>query len=178
MNYVPDSHLVPPIRQYPDMLLREVCRSTVDDDLPWIKSNLVPKLFQLAVAAGGIGLSAPQVGHAVRVFCFYDDDDNLRIAINPVVETEGELVRIQEGCLSLGRLRTFVDRPGIVKMSALDEYGESYILEVEGRSARVIQHENDHLDGRLIVDHGLDLPLLSTIRERQPSPSRWGYARS
>jgi len=106
-----------------------------------------------AMAGKGIGLAGPQVASPLRVFVTDVEGDKPRIFINPeIVLTSQELVTIEEGCLSLPRLYIDVIRPEFVRVQAWNEKGRPFTVETDGLLARVIQHENDHLDGVLFID--------------------------
>ncbi len=116
-------------------------------------------------AAPGVGLAAPQLGISKRLFIVdvaTDDEEpsDLRVFINPeIVATEGETV-FNEGCLSFPGIREDIDRAERVTVKAVDKDGKPFELEAEGLLAIAIQHENDHLDGELMIDH------LSVLRRR------------
>jgi peptide deformylase len=120
----------------------------VDDEV----RCLVDDLFETMEAAHGVGLAANQVGVARRVAVV--DAEGQRFAmINPVIiEAEGRTTA-EEGCLSIPEIFGDVTRPERVVLDALDRDGKPFRLEVEGLVARAIQHELDHLDGILFLDH-------------------------
>ena len=120
----------------------------VDDEV----RRLVDDLFETMEAAHGVGLAANQVGVARRVAVV--DADGQRFAmINPViVEAEGRTTA-EEGCLSIPEIFGDVTRPERVVLEALDRDGKPFRLEADGLAARAIQHEIDHLDGILFLDH-------------------------
>jgi len=135
--------------------------NTVDDEV----RRLVADLFETMDAAKGVGLAANQVGVARRV-AVVDAEGDRFVMIDPViVETEGRATA-EEGCLSIPDIYGDVTRPERVVLEALDENGTSYRKEATGLAARAIQHEIDHLDGILFLDH------LSLIK-RQMLLSRW-----
>jgi peptide deformylase len=103
----------------------------------------------------GVGLAGTQLGILRRVLVFQPSNDAQPTAlINPEVEwTSDELVLAEEGCLSLPRVSMDVERPLHATFSGLDLDAEPVILEASGLEARVLQHEIDHLDGVLILDH-------------------------
>ena len=103
--------------------------------------------------ANGVGLAAPQVGILKRIFVIDVDDENgTMVFINPeILETKGSQCG-EEGCLSVPGEFSEVERPNYVKVKALNEKGEEFILEGEGLLARAVLHENDHLNGVLYVD--------------------------
>lgn len=113
---------------------------------------LIADMFQTMHAADGIGLAAPQVGRKERV-CVVEVDDAPYALVNPeIVEREG-LERAEEGCLSIPEIFGDVDRSERVIVRALDADGKALELEATGLLARCIQHEIDHLDGRLFIDY-------------------------
>jgi len=102
---------------------------------------------------GGLGLAAPQIGEPVRIFVFHDERDGALVtAIDPeIVKAEGEVVDV-EGCLSLRRLYGDVGRPQRLAVKARTPAGKRMTLTGEDLTARILQHEIDHLDGTLFVD--------------------------
>jgi peptide deformylase len=134
---------------------------TVDDEV----RRLVEDMFETMDAAKGIGLAANQVGVSRRVAVVDVDGDRFAM-INPrIMETEGRAVA-EEGCLSIPEIYGDVTRPDRVVIEALDSAGNRYRKEATGLKARAIQHEIDHLDGILFLDH------LSLIK-RQMLLARW-----
>jgi peptide deformylase len=125
------------------------------DELPAVTDEtrrFIEDLFETMDAAHGVGLAANQVGVAQRVAVI--DADGTRIAlVNPrVVAASGRATK-EEGCLSIPDIYADVTRPAQVTLEALDQHGAPYRLEAEGLLARAIQHEIDHLDGILFLDH-------------------------
>ena len=121
---------------------------TVDDEI----RRLVADLFETMDAARGVGLAANQVGVARRV-AVVDADGDRFVMIDPtIVETEGRSTA-EEGCLSIPDFYGDVTRPERVIIEALDQDGTRYRKEATGLKARAIQHEIDHLDGILFLDH-------------------------
>ena len=114
--------------------------------------QLIDDLFETMDAAKGVGLAANQVGVARRVAVVGVDDTRIAM-VNPVlVDAEGR-DRAEEGCLSIPEAYGEVVRPAKVVLEATDQSGRPYRLEAEGLLARAIQHEIDHLDGILFIDH-------------------------
>jgi len=102
----------------------------------------------------GVGLAAPQVGLAQRLFVTLAKDDEPRIFINPIITaTSEEFGDYEEGCLSIPGIYADVTRPLALSVQAWNEKGKPFSLEAEGLLARVIQHEFDHLNGVLFIDH-------------------------
>jgi peptide deformylase len=124
----------------------------VDDEV----RRLVDDLFETMRAARGVGLAANQVGVARRVAVvdIGEEDPPPLVLINPVIvewSTEAEVA--EEGCLSIPEIFGDVKRPERVVVEALDRDGTPFRAEVEGYKARAVQHEIDHLDGILFLDH-------------------------
>ena len=155
--------MIRPILCYPDKRLRDPGKEVVkfDDEL----HQLIDDMAETMYAAPGVGLAAPQIGVSKRLFIIDvatgdDEPSDLRVFINPeIVETEGDTT-FSEGCLSFPGLHEDIDRAERVKVRALDQNGETFELEADGLLAIAIQHENDHLDGKLMIDH------LSVLRRR------------
>jgi peptide deformylase len=138
------------VRQYGDPVLRMRANEVeaFDEEL----AHLVERMIGLMHDADGIGLAATQIGVLRRLFVFHDDGED-RVVVNPVLTaTAGPAGSDEEGCLSLGPVRMPVERPLEVTLDGVDQHGEPLHLELQGLSARVVQHEIDHLDGTLIID--------------------------
>ena len=120
----------------------------VDEDV----RRLVDDMFETMDAAHGVGLAANQVGIARRVAVVDADGDRFAMIDPVVVETEGSSTA-EEGCLSIPEIYADVTRPERVVIEALDREGNRYRREATGLKARAIQHEIDHLDGILFLDH-------------------------
>ena len=139
------------IRQFPDTALRLRANEVgeFDDDL----RRLAARMQVLMQEASGVGLAATQVGVLRRLFVFQPGDEEPQAVVNPViVEQSDELETDEEGCLSLGPVRVPVERHVAVTLAGQDVDGAELQLELEGLSARVVQHELDHLEGTLIID--------------------------
>jgi peptide deformylase len=135
--------------------------NVVDDDV----RQLIEDMLETMDAARGIGLAANQVGVAKRVAVVDVDGDRFAL-INPrILESEGRDVA-EEGCLSIPDIYADVARPDRIVVEALDASGTPYRKEATGLKARAIQHEIDHLDGILFLDH------LSLIK-RQMLMAKW-----
>jgi peptide deformylase len=131
-------------------VLREHARDVTEFDRGLRK--LAKRMIRTMHDAPGVGLAAPQVGVLQRMLV-YDVDDDPHVLVNPVLdEFSDDTEEADEGCLSVPGVTMPVQRPLSVRVRALDEYGEPVDFRAEGFEARVIQHENDHLDGVLIVD--------------------------
>lgn len=142
-----------PILTYPDERLRTIAEpvKTVDDST----RTLVQDMFETMYDANGIGLAATQVNvhQQVIVMDLSEDRNEPRVLINPTItEKDGEQT-YDEGCLSVPEYYAPVKRAESIKLTALDEQGEIYQLEAEGLLAVCIQHEIDHLLGKVFVDY-------------------------
>lgn len=151
------------ILHYPDKRLREVAKPVTRFDAEL--STLLADMAETMYAAPGVGLAAPQIGVSLRVFIIDvavgdDQPSELRTFVNPeLVETVGE-IEYEEGCLSFPGVHEQIERAERVTVRAQDGSGKPFELEADGLLAIAIQHENDHLDGKLMVDH------LSLLRRR------------
>ena len=137
-------------------VLREHCRPLDPAADGELLKTLIRDMKRILAAQDGLGLAGPQVGEAVRVF-IAGEETGLPLAghtvfINPVIELCGPVVRGEEGCLSFPGIYADVDRSQGVVVRALDTNWEPFELSLTGLAARLVQHENDHLDGILLVD--------------------------
>jgi peptide deformylase len=152
-----------PILHYPDKRLRIPGEPVTRFDAEL--RALVDDMAETMYAAPGVGLAAPQIGVPLRLFVIdvaISDDapSELRTFINPqIAQTLGER-SYEEGCLSFPGIHEQVKRADRVKVKAQDVDGNHFELEADGLLSIAIQHENDHLDGKLMVDH------LSLLRRR------------
>lgn len=144
-----------PIIHLPDPILRTVSSPVerVDDDL----RRLIADMFETMYAAPGVGLAGIQVGVPRRLLVLDvagEDDAPRPIAmINPKILSLGSELRMhEEGCLSIPDTHVEIDRPSSLRVRYQDERGQAQELDADGLLATAIQHEIDHLDGRLIID--------------------------
>lgn len=172
--------MILPIRLYGDPALRRPARPVEDfEPIPELAEAMLETMYD----ANGQGLAAPQVGRSLRLFVMLDPppdpvaepDDaegrpppgrrRERIVVNPVLETLDSTEELDlEGCLSIPDVWEEVPRPRGVRLRYRTETGEPREVEAGGMFARVIQHENDHLDGRLFLDL---LPREVTLAHRR-----------
>jgi peptide deformylase len=143
------------ILHYPDKRLRER-GERVEAITPEIQ-QLVDDMAETMYAAPGVGLAATQIGEALQLFIVDVAEENapsdLRVFINPeILERTGE-VSWQEGCLSFPGVQEDVDRAAHVRVRAQGRDGKWFELEADGLLAVAIQHEYDHLQGVLMIDH-------------------------
>ncbi|MBS1208499.1 MAG: def [Proteobacteria bacterium] len=142
-----------PILHYPDPRLhtRATPVAVVDDQIRQLAHDMAETMY----AAPGVGLAASQVNVHVRmvVIDVSDDKSDLRILINPeIIARDGEQ-ECEEGCLSVPGIYDIVKRAERVKVRALDEHGKTFEFEAEGLLAVCVQHEIDHLDGKVFVEY-------------------------
>jgi peptide deformylase len=152
--------MIRPILPYGDVILRKATAEVFPDfpNLP----GLISDMYETMYAASGVGLAAPQIGESIRLFIvdgsgFEEDEPGMRnfkqVFINPVIlEEEGEEWAFNEGCLSIPGVREDVVRKSRVLLEFQDEKFEFHEAWFDGMSARIIQHEYDHLEGILFTD--------------------------
>ena len=167
--------MILPIVAYGDPVLRKSCKA-IDKDYPKL-SELIENMWETMYNANGVGLGAPQIGLAVRIFlvdtnAFADDDsltdtekkeltDFKRVFINAVIDEEvGKDWAFNEGCLSIPDVREDVTRKDTITISYMDEKFNKKTEIFDGLRARVIQHEYDHIEGILFTDK------LSSLKKR------------
>jgi peptide deformylase len=140
------------VRKFGDPVLKTKARPVerFDDAL----REEIRRMGELMIDAMGVGLAANQVGVLHRVLVYrVQQQSPVAALINPEIEWRGDEEEIlEEGCLSLPAVHVDVERPVHIRVRALDEHGEPITVEASGLEARVIQHEVDHLDGKLVLD--------------------------
>lgn len=164
--------MILPIVVYGDPVLRKVC-TNIDKDYPEL-DKLIADMFETMYNANGVGLAAPQVGKAIRLFVvdtgpFAESDDDeddeftpeqkkelkafKKVFINAqILEESGEKWAFSEGCLSIPKIRENVDRQPEIEIEYYDEKFKKHTEKYDGVIARVIQHEYDHIEGKLFTD--------------------------
>lgn len=158
-----------PIVTYDDPVLRKEARK-VEENSDELQA-LIDDMFDTMYNSRGVGLAAPQIGMDIRLFVMDTDavtedledepDLGAMVFINPeILELKGEKVKMEEGCLSIPDVRDDVVRPETVTVKYLDRNFEQKSIELSGWPSRVVQHEKDHLDGKLFIDY------LSAFRKR------------
>lgn len=150
-----------PVYLYGHPVLRKVSEN-IPADYPGLK-ELIPNMYETMYNADGVGLAAPQIGLNVRIIVIgldvladtFPEYKNFRLTlINPhIVGTDGEDVSIEEGCLSLPGIHESVTRKNKVTVRYLDENFVEHTDTFEDYLARVVQHEHDHLEGKMFIDH-------------------------
>lgn len=152
--------MIYPIVVYGHPVLKKIA-ADIDRDYPGLE-QFINDMFDTMYHAEGLGLAAPQVGKSIRLFVIdgapvADDEPELadfkKVFINArIVEKTGDLVPMNEGCLSIPNIREEVKRESHIRIRYFDENWVEYNEVYEGYKARVIQHEYDHLDGKLFVE--------------------------
>lgn len=144
------------VRFYPDPVLAKKAEpvEAVTDEIRELVTNMAETMY----ANEGIGLAAPQVGESIRLVVIDlsgpEVRDDLRVLINPeIVEKSEETVETEEGCLSVASLRAKVKRSAEVSVKATDLDGNAVTIDADELLAVCLQHEIDHLDGVLFIDH-------------------------
>jgi peptide deformylase len=145
---------VRPILTYPDPLLKKVARVAAPEEGE--VRGLVEDMVETMYAAPGVGLAAPQIGSSLRVIVVdvscHEEGSELIALVNPqILRVEGE-VTWEEGCLSVPDLIVETIRSERVRIGGFDVSGRRLEFDAEGLLAIALQHEMDHLEGRLIID--------------------------
>ena len=153
--------MIYPITVFGDPVLRKIAKD-IDQNYEGLE-KLVDDMFETMHNADGVGLAAPQIGLPIRVFVvdlspLGEDHPELKdfkkAFINPhIIEKEGEKILMDEGCLSIPGLREDVLRFSTIRMKYSDLNWEEHEVVFTGFTARVLQHEYDHLDGIMFVDY-------------------------
>jgi len=158
-----------PIVTYNDPLLRKEAKQV--EELNEEVSDLILDMFDTMYNSHGVGLAAPQIGKSIQLFVMdadtmtedLDDEEDVgaMVFINPqILKTDGEKVKMEEGCLSIPDVRDEVSRYDVITVKYRNRHFEEKTEEFSGWVSRVIQHEYDHLKGILFLDH------LSSFRRR------------
>jgi peptide deformylase len=157
-----------PVTVYGDALLRKKAKEIKKDTENL--NEIIENMWETMYYSDGVGLAAPQVGLSIRLFVIdassgADEEPELegfkKVFINPeIIEITGEEWIMNEGCLSLPEIREDVSRPDVVRIKYFDENFIQHDEVYKGFAGRVIQHEFDHLEGKLFIDY------LSPLRKR------------
>ena len=159
-----------PIRKYGDDVLRLPAEPVAEIDASLQK--LIDDMIETMYAAPGVGLAATQVDAHLQILVIdvSEDHSDLRVFINPeITRREGVAVN-QEGCLSVSGIYDNVERAESVTVTALDRNGSRFTLNASGLLATCIQHEMDHLQGRIFVEHLSELKqnrIRAKLKKRQ-----------
>lgn len=157
-----------PLAYYGDPILR--IKATPVTEITEALLQLIEEMKETMQSSGGIGLAAPQVHHSIRLFLARLPEPNfengpIEVFINPILSDESEEKwSVSEGCLSLPTIHGPVERPQEITIEYVNEHGEKKKRRAKGWEARVLMHENDHLDGHFFIDH-LSKESLEEIKE-------------
>jgi len=158
--------MIYPIVAYGDTVLKKVAEEVQQHDTTLDLKKLVEDMYETMYNANGVGLAAPQIGLSLRLFVIDADamDEEIKgmkkAFVNPrIVSEEGELWGFEEGCLSIPDVRDKVYRKPTITVQYFDENWQTHEAIFTGLTARVIQHEYDHIQGVLFTDH------LSTMKK-------------
>ncbi|MCE7864517.1 MAG: peptide deformylase [Bacteroidetes bacterium CHB5] len=158
--------MIYPIVMYGDAVLR---KRAADIEKGTDLTQLIADMFETMHEANGIGLAAPQIGKSIRLFVVdgtaLEDEPDLKdfkkAFINPqIIDEQGEEWEFEEGCLSIPNIREEVWRKETVRIKYFDENWNAFEEEFDGMKARIIQHEYDHIEGKLFIDY------LSPLKKR------------
>ena len=157
--------MILPVVAYGDPVLKQECND-IDQDYPKLK-ELIENMFETMYGAAGVGLAAPQIGKGIRLFIVdaapfaEDDEDNeypeakafKQVFINPeITEEKGDEWGFEEGCLSIPNIREEVFRQPEVCIEYYDETFKLRKEKLNGIAARIVQHEYDHIEGKVFVE--------------------------
>ncbi|GBU26973.1 peptide deformylase [Treponema sp. R8-4-B8] len=135
-----------------DELLRQ--KTAKIDKIDKEIEDIATQMLEILKKDKAIGLAGPQIGFMKRIFVVHVEGDEERVFINPsIIETSHETAKFEEGCLSIPGVYANVIRSESIKIQAWNEKGRPFTLESGGLLARVVQHEYDHLNGVLFIDH-------------------------
>lgn len=161
--------MILPITAYGNAILRQRCKE-ITPDYPYL-DKLIANMWETLYASHGVGLAAPQVNVPIRLFLVdslhvieqmdseeraeYEGDEGIKkVFINAqIAALDGEPWAYEEGCLSIPKIREDVDRPESVTIRYQDESFQQHEETFVGLTARVIQHEYDHIEGKLFIDY-------------------------
>ena len=159
--------MILPIISFGSEVLRERCVEISSDYIEL--QNLINNMWETMYNAQGVGLAAPQINKSIRLFLidttpFIDDEDIepiKKVFINPrIINETGDLWVFNEGCLSIPQVREDITRKSVITIEYQDESFNKYTESFDGITARVIQHEYDHIEGVLFIDR------ISQLRKR------------
>jgi peptide deformylase len=131
--------------------------------------QLIDDMFATMYDAPGVGLAAPQVNVSKRLFVIdvHDDEHEPAVVINPRIERLGEEVELREGCLSVPGMVGEIVRNERAAVTGLDREGQKIRIEGDGVFAQCLQHEVDHLDGKLYIDRAKDVRPATSDEEKE-----------
>lgn len=150
-----------PMVDYNNPVLRQKAKrvSSIDGAIAQLIDDMVETMREV----GGVGLAAPQVGVPLRIAVIELPDEEIIVLVNPkIVKRSGER-QIEEGCLSIPGYRGEIQRSEKVTVKGLDRFGREIRIKGEGLLAQALEHELDHLDGTLYIDHLESIDKLTPV---------------
>lgn len=159
--------------KFGDPVLRSTA-SKVDDFGSGLQGE-IERMTRIVLDAPGSGLAATQLGILRRLFVYRPEQgDEVRVIVNPEIEWSSDETEVGlEGCLSIPDVALEIERPSAIRLKAQDENGEEIVIEEEGWTARVLQHETDHLDGVLTIDRANDEQRKGALKALRNGESYW-----
>jgi len=151
------------IKKYPDKILRKKCVEL--EEITDKERELLGKMFFTMRHFGGIGLAAPQIGISKKLIVAKVDEHTVKLANPEIIKIKGT-DNMVEGCLSIPGVGVDVERAYRIVVKGLSENGQIVEIKAKGLLARVLQHEIDHLSGKLIIDY---LPFWEKLKFRVKS---------
>jgi peptide deformylase len=162
------------IRVLGDPILRQ--ETTVVTEVTDELRRLIDDMFETMYAAKGIGLAAPQVGRSERL-AVVDVEDNPLVIVNPeILAADGKPAKSEEGCLSIPEVYGDVERPEHVVVRAMDRGGKTFEVDARELFARCLQHEIDHLHGKLFIDYLSVLKRRSAMKKWEKEKEKYPNA--
>ena len=160
---------VRPIQYFPDPVLKKRAKRVPSIDAS--VQRLITDMFETATQAGGCGLAAPQVGVSLRVIVLQMPDEEPIALVNPEVVKRRGVREVEEGCLSIPNCVATIERSVSITVKGLDRLGKKVRLKGQGLLAQALEHELDHLNGILYIDHIKEPHKLSRV-EREVTSNR------
>src|SRR3989339_192872 len=155
------------IVKYPEKTLHEPCQEIGPEEIPKLK-DLIEQMYQKMHEENGVGLAAPQIGKNIKLAVIEVAGERYTI-INPkIVKLSDKKNILEEGCLSVPKIFGFIKRAKRVKVEALNENGKKVKIKAEGLLAQALQHETDHLEGKLFIEKAKELFELREDKDANP----------
>ncbi len=116
-------------------------------------SKIMEEMVSVLLVGDGVGLAAPQIGYSKRVIAIKEEDENIIFLLNPIImEKSNEIITVKEGCLSFSGVWCDIERARRIKVKAQDVNGKEVVFDAEDMMSVILQHEIDHLDGKLFIN--------------------------
>lgn len=142
--------------KYPEKILQSPCKEVDAKDIPKLK-DLIDQMYQKMREENGVGLAAPQIGKNIKLAVIEVEGEKYTL-INPrILKFSDKKNLLEEGCLSLPKIFGLIKRAKRVKVETLNETGKKVKIKAEGLIAQAMQHEIDHLEGKLFIEKAKEL---------------------